>query len=228
MNRIATAAERAGRDPDDVTLVAVTKTHPPAVVQAAYDVGIRDVGENDIVEALEKQRATVGCDELRWHMVGHIRPEHAGEVVGRFTRIHSVDTRKLARALNRHATARELPKVDVLLQVNVSGEHRKYGFPASNEKERDAFCATAGDLTLMFPRLRVRGLMTMAPFVDNPETVRPVFAGMRRLRDRLERELPQVDWSHLSMGMTNDFEVAVEEGATIVRIGTAIFGERRE
>lgn len=227
-DRIATAAECVGRDPNDIMLVAVTKTHAPAVVRAAYDAGVRDVGENRVDEALEKQRATADCDELRWHMIGHVKPQQAAGLIRRFTLVHSVDTLKLARALNRQAMALDVPQVDILLQVNVSGEHSKYGFPASTEKERDTLCVTAGDMTLMFPRLRIRGLMTMAPFVDDPEMVRPIFAGARRLRDRLARELPQADWSHVSMGMTHDFEVAVQEGATIVRIGTAIFGQRKE
>lgn len=226
--RLAAAAERAGRAPGDVTLVAVTKTHPPELVRTAYELGIRDVGENDLDEAVEKQAALADLSALRWHMIGHLKPNQAPEVVGRFALIHSVDTVRLARALNVAATQQNLPHIDVLLQVNVSGERRKYGFRAATERQRNEFCAAAADVTLMFPRLRLRGLMTMAPFVDDAEVVRPVFAALRQLRDRLSRELPQVDWSHLSMGMTNDFEVAVEEGATIVRIGTAIFGERRE
>lgn len=225
--RIAAAAERAGRDPEDITLVAVTKTHPVEIVQAAYEADIRDIGENRLDEALEKQRATAALEGIRWHMIGHVKLEQAAAVVGRFALVHSVDTLKLARALNRQAMARDIAQVDVLLQANVSGEHSKYGFPADTQKGRDKLCASAADLAIMYPRLRIRGLMTMAPFVDDPEMVRPIFAGLRELRSRLARELPQADWSHLSMGMTNDFEVAVEEGATIVRVGTAIFGERK-
>lgn len=225
--RIAGAASRVGRSPEEITLVAVTKRHPPELVQAAYELGLRDIGENRVYEALEKQEALSDLADLRWHMVGHIQRRKARDAVGRFRLIHSLDSVRLARELHKRAKQRDVARVDVLLQVNVSGEESKYGFAARSAAEQEIFCRDVGEIVERFPRLRLQGLMTMAPFVDDPETIRPVFVGLRRLRDRVRRAVPHVEWRHLSMGMTNDFEVAVEEGATIVRIGTAIFGELR-
>ncbi|MCZ7571947.1 MAG: YggS family pyridoxal phosphate-dependent enzyme [Ardenticatenaceae bacterium] len=220
--RIAAAAIRSGRKPAEITLVAVTKTHPPEVVAAAYELGLRDIGENRVEEALRKQ--AVLPPDLRWHMIGHIQRRKARDVVGNFHLVHSVDSLRLAEELEKRARAVNV-LVDILLEVNVTGEASKYGFQATTPAERDTLVAAAAALTTL-PSLRVRGLMTMAPFVADPEETRPFFAAVRHLRERLRRELPAHEWAFLSMGMTNDFEVAIEEGATHVRIGTAIFGER--
>lgn len=225
--RIAAAARRSGRNPDEIILVGVTKTHPPEVVEAAYLAGLRHFGENRVEEAAPKMRAVAEwiatqkreADPPLWHMVGHVQSRKAEDVAGPYFLIHSVDTVKLARRLDRFAAekGRRLP---ILLEVNVSGEASKYGFSPTEVAAALAEIAT-------FPALEVQGLMTMAPIVPDPEMARPVFRGLRALRDDLARRFPQLDLRHLSMGMTDDFEVAVEEGATIVRIGRAIFGERR-
>lgn len=214
--RIAQAAARAGRNPASVTLVAVSKTAPAHRVYAAYLTGIRDFGENRVDEALAKQ------DELPsdsvWHMIGHIQSRKARDVVGRFALVHSLDSLGLAETLQRRAEVANA-RASVLLEVNVAGEESKYGFALAD------VAAAVGSVGRL-DRLDVRGLMTMAPIVADPEAARPVFRTLRELRDRLRAEYPALDLDELSMGMTDDFEVAIEEGATLVRVGRAIFGER--
>lgn len=209
--RIAEACERAGRSPEEVTLVAVTKTFPPEAIREAFAAGVRHFGENRVQEAGAKLPS---LDDLSprptWHMVGHLQTNKVKTALGLFDIIQSVDSLHLAEAISRRAP--HSVRVPVFLEVNVSGEETKYGF-APDELAESAEAARA------LLGLDVRGLMTIAPFVDDPETVRPVF---RRLRE-LAREL---GLRELSMGMTDDFEVAVEEGATVVRVGRAIFGER--
>ena len=229
---IAAAARRAGRCPDGVTLVAVTKTHAAEVVAAAYQAGLRDLGENRVEEASSKiaavQERIADAHRIRWHMIGHLQRRKARLAVTLFDIIHSVDSLRLAQRIDRLAAESE-KTMPVLLEVNVSGEASKYGFdqsPAAGPEERAAFLADVEQI-LALPCLRLRGLMTMAPIVTDPEEVRPVFAALRTLRDDLRRRFPEADWHELSMGMTDDFEVAVEEGATMVRIGRAIFGERK-
>jgi len=229
--RIGEAALRAGRDPTGVTLVAVTKTFPVEVVLAGYRAGIRHFGENRPEEGTEKVpqvNAAVDGPRPTWHMIGHVQSRKAALTVAHFDMVHSVDRPRIARRLSRFASeaGREMP---VLLECNVSGEATKYGFPVDRWQEdpeqRESFFAACAEV-LALPSLRVEGLMTMAPLTDNPETARPVFASLRALRDALAERFPLVAWRHLSMGMTDDFEVAVEEGATMVRIGRAIFGPR--
>lgn len=226
--RIAQAASRAGRDTAEITLVAVTKTHPPNVIEAAYALGLRHFGENRVEEAAEKLPALSQHADMVWHMIGHIQSRKADEAARLFAWVHSVDRLKIARRLSQQAG--ELGRtLDVLLEVNLSGEAQKYGFdlsrwPDDAEQARTFFEAI--EATLALPNLRVNGLMAMAPFTEEPETTRPVFAGLARLRDDLAKRYPESDWQHLSMGMTGDFEVAIEEGATMLRIGTAIFGPR--
>jgi pyridoxal phosphate enzyme (YggS family) len=229
--RIAAAARRAGRRPEEVTLVAVTKTHPAHVVTAAYQAGLRDLGENRVEEASGKipivQEQVAVSDRIRWHMIGHLQRRKAGLAVALFDIIHSVDSLRLAQRIDRMAAESE-KVMPVLLEVNVSGEASKYGFeqsPAAGPEERAAFLADVAQI-LALPHLRLCGLMTMAPIVADPEEARPVFVALRMLRDELGRRFPEADWRELSMGMTDDFEVAVEEGATLVRVGRAIFGER--
>ncbi len=230
--RIAAAALRVGRDPAEITLVAVTKTHPPEVVVAAYQAGVRHFGENRVEEGAAKipaVRAAIPGPRPTWHMVGHVQSRKAEAVTAHFDYVHSVDRLKVARRLSRFAQEAD-ESLPVLLECNVSGEESKYGFDLSgweqDEAKRAAFFGTVEEITSL-PALAVQGLMTMAPFVTDPETVRPVFASLRALRSTLRERFPAQDWHHLSMGMTDDFEVAIEEGATMVRIGRAIFGKRR-
>lgn len=214
--RIGQAAARAGRDPATVTLVAVSKTMPANRIYAAYLTGIRDFGENRVEEALPKQPELPSA--IVWHMIGHIQSRKARDVVGRFALVHSLDSLDLAETLQRRAEAADV-RVPVLLEINVAGEESKYGFAPA-----DAPAAIGGLGRLN--RLDVRGLMAMAPLVADPEAARPVFRELRGLRDRLRAEYPSLALDELSMGMTDDFEVAIEEGATLVRVGRAIFGER--
>lgn len=218
--RIAVAAQRAGRDSADIVLVAVSKTKPMAAIAAAYQAGQRDFGENRLEELWPKvaEAKQLGLHEIRWHLIGTIQSRKTDQAVGPFVLIHSVDREKIAQRLSRDAEAAQCV-LSILLEVNVSGEASKHGFTP------DELLAGAADL-LALPGLHVAGLMTMAPLVDDPEAARPVFRRLRELRDALRERYPTGAWQHLSMGMTNDFEVAIEEGATLVRIGSAIFGTR--
>jgi PLP dependent protein len=214
---IAEAARQAGRRPEEVTLVAVSKTMPVALVRMAYNLGVSHFGENRVQEALPKIEA-FHPEGMYWHMIGHLQSNKAGKAVAPFDYVQSVDSLHLARALDRYADqhGKRLP---VLLQVNVSGEASKEGIPLAEAPE-------LARQVLALAHLEVQGLMTIAPLVENAEEVRPVFRKLRKLRDRLRIELPGCAWQHLSMGMTDDYSIAIAEGATIVRIGRAIFGER--
>ncbi len=213
--RIAAAERRAGRQ-GEVTLIAVSKTHPAETVAAAHRAGLTRFGENRVEEAGPKA-AVLHDLLLEWHMIGHLQSRKADDVFPWASLVHSVDTIKLAGRLSRAAGGdRTLP---ILLQVNVSGEMSKEGFAPEE-------VPAAVEIIAALPGLRIDGLMTMAPIADDPEGVRPVFRNLRHVRDGLARQFPQLSWRHLSMGMTDDFEIAIEEGATLVRIGRAIFGER--
>lgn len=214
---IAQSAERAGRNSADVTLVAVSKTMPVELVQMAYNLGVTDFGENRVQEALPKIEAFHPRD-ARWHMIGHVQSNKAKRVAGPFALVQSVDSLHLAEALNRHASEVGM-RLPVLLQVNVAGEASKEGVSLDEAVE-------LARQVVALPSLSVEGLMTIAPLVENSEDARPVFRQLRLLRERLRDEAPQSTWQHLSMGMTGDYRVAIEEGATIVRVGRAIFGER--
>ena len=208
--RIARACERAGRSPDEVTLVAVTKTIDVPAIEAAFNAGIRNFGENRLQEAKPKIEQLASLrHHLTWHMVGHLQTNKAKTAADIFDIIHSVDSIRLAETLSGRAQ-KNLP---VLIEVNISAEATKSGLllPEVDETVRQI-----GRL----PHIEILGLMTIAPWVSDAEEVRPVFRQLRQLRDALGLR-------HLSMGMTDDFEVAIEEGATLVRIGRAIFGERR-
>jgi len=209
--RIALACHRAGRLPDEITIVAVTKTVAPSAIVAAYELGLRHFGENKVQEAQAKIRELSWLEpQPTWHMVGHLQTNKAKIAVELFNIIHSIDSNKLAEVISRR-TQQPLP---VLLQVNVSGEASKSGFPAAEVEP-------ALEAISRLSNLEVKGLMTIAPLVNDAEQVRPLFQRLRSLRDSLGLK-------HLSMGMTDDFEVAIEEGSTLVRIGRAIFGEREE
>ena len=218
--RIAAAARRAGRDPAEVTLVAVSKTHSADEVAAAYAAGLRVFGENRVEEATPKAgevaRLVAPAEPPAWHLIGHLQSRKAEDVLPWASMVHSVDSVKLAQRLSRFVTAEKLP---ILLEVNVSGEASKYGF------QPEALPAVVETIAAL-PGLALQGLMTMAPIAADPEEVRPIFAALHDLRTILARRYPKLDWRHLSMGMTDDFEVAIEEGATLVRVGRAIFGKR--
>jgi hypothetical protein len=227
--RIAAAARRAGRDPAAVRLIGVTKTHGPEVVAQALAAGLRDFGENRVQEAETKIAALADERErINWHLIGHLQGNKARRAAGLFDCIHSIDSLALAQALDRHAGAQGR-RIPVLLQVNVSGEESKEGFALAGWEEytaiRDAFAQQVAVIREL-EHLAVCGLMTIAPLAEHPEQARPIFRATRRLRDILAARFPTDDWSQLSMGMTDDFEVAIEEGATLVRVGRAIFGSR--
>lgn len=213
--RIEAACARAGREPGSVTLIAVTKTQPPEVVCAAAALGLCLFGENKVQEAKAKISACPG--RLRWHMVGHLQTNKCRDAVGLFQMVQSVDSLYLAEELNKRAeqAAKTLP---VLLEVNAVGEASKFGGCP------DQLLADLSRINAL-PRLEIHGLMTVPPWALDPEKVRPVFRQMRELKERCEQILG-APLPHLSMGMTGDFEVAIEEGATMVRIGTALFGSR--
>ena len=217
--RIRQAAESCGRDADSVRLVAVSKTVAADIVKEAIEAGVTILGENYVQEARDKFNALVQYP-VSWHFIGHLQSNKAKYAVRLFDLIHSVDSLKLARELDKQAA-----KVDktqqILVQVNISAEDTKSGISAD---EAPRLVAEIGRLK----NIAVKGLMTMPPYFYQPEKVQPFFAALRNLRDQMrEQSLPDVSLDELSMGMTGDFEVAIKEGATLVRIGTAIFGERQ-
>src|SRR3989442_481149 len=214
---LAEVAGHAGRRAEEITLVAVSKTFPVELVKMAYNLGVTNFGENRVQEALPKI-AEFHPHDVYWHMIGHLQSNKASKVVGAFDIVQSVDSLHLAQTLSRHAEARGM-RLPILLQVNVSGETSKEGMSIAEARQVARQIAALS-------ALEIRGLMAIAPLVDNPEEVRPVFRGLRTLHEQLQQELPQCPWQHLSMGMSDDYRVAIEEGATIVRIGRAIFGKR--
>ncbi len=217
----AAAARSAGRRPEEIALMAVSKTHPPESIREAYAAGLHLFGENRIQEFAGKAAALADLAGAEWHMIGHLQSNKAGKAVELFAAVDSVDSLKLAEKLD--AAARSLnKKLAVLIEINIGGETAKTGVvPDSPELE---------ELLLAAPRLEAlefRGLMTVPPFTEHPEDARPYFRKLRELRDAIAaRKLPAVRMEVLSMGMSHDFEVAIEEGSTCVRVGTAIFGER--
>jgi pyridoxal phosphate enzyme (YggS family) len=234
---IAAACVRAGRPADAVTLIAVSKTHPAATLLDAIACGQTHFGENRIEEATDKidavnatlAAASSAHPPLTWHMIGHVQSRKARDVIARFDCIHSLDSVKLAERYSRFAMELERP-VTVLLEINISGEASKSGFSAAHwQTDRSALWEAIGHI-IALPGLRIGGLMTIAPVVAEPEQARPIFAGLRQLRDALAADFspdsPGIGWESLSMGMSDDFGVAIEEGATLVRIGRAIFGPR--
>lgn len=231
LERIDRAAHDAGRKFEDVKLVVVTKGHPASAVQQAIQAGITIFGENYAEEGLEKIQACEGGEALEWHMIGHIQSRKARIVSEHYHWVHSLDSLKLARRLDRFAgqVGRILP---VLIECNVSGEVTKAGWDAWDEHRWMELLPDFAQV-LALPNLSVRGLMTMPPFFDRPEIARPYFQRLCRLQGFLRQQIPQVsknargiDWAELSMGMSADFEIAIQEGATLVRVGTAIMGPR--
>ena len=217
--RIVAAARKSGRQPDDVTLIAISKTHPASAVKALIELGTVDVGENRVQEAEEKVNE-IGRDRARWHLVGHLQANKARRAVNIFEVIHSLDSVDLARRLDRLCIEENRESLPLLIQVDLGHEETKSGI---DESELTHLVDSLGPLT----RLKLIGLMTLPPFFDDPEQSRPFFRRLRELRDELGQKGAFGERKgELSMGMTHDFEVAIEEGATMVRIGTAIFGER--
>jgi pyridoxal phosphate enzyme (YggS family) len=218
--RIGAAAAHANRTPDEIHLVAVSKTVPVEVLRDAYALGLRVFGENRVQEAQEKI-AALALPDIRWELIGHLQSNKANRAAELFARVQSVDSVRLAEALSTRALAlgKTLP---VLLEVNVAGEASKSGFALEET-------LAAARVIANLPGLRPEGLMTIAPLVDDPEGVRPVFHTLRELRDQLREAAPLASdggWPELSMGMSDDFAVAIEEGATLIRLGRALFGAR--
>lgn len=215
--RVQAACDRAGRKREEVTLIAVSKTHPASMVQEVYDLGIRTFGENKVQELCEKE--AILPKDIRWHMIGHLQRNKVKQVVGKACLIHSVDSLRLAETIEAEAAKKDLT-VDILLEVNMAGEESKFGL--TPEEVPDLV-----DKVAAFPHLHIKGLMTIAPNVENPEENRVHFANLRKLSvDIAAKKVNNVNVSILSMGMTNDYEVAIEEGATMIRVGTGIFGKR--
>lgn len=225
LDQIASAARKSNRDPEQVRLVVVTKSQPLEVVQAALEAGVRVLGENYPEEAVRKIQSLAGQSGVEWHMIGHVQSRKARLVADHFALLHSLDSLKLARRLDRFA-AEANRVVPVLLEFNVGGEESKAGWNASQESEWEALFPDISSI-LELPHLRIQGLMTMPPLETDSEDSRRFFQRLRQLRDRLVSQFPQADWGELSMGTSADYPVAVEEGATLVRVGTAIVGARK-
>ncbi len=219
--RIEIAARRAGRPAGSVSLMAVTKTHPAERIREAYEAGLRIFGENRVQEFAGKAEALRDLQGAEWHMIGHLQTNKAGKAVELFSAVDSVDSVKLAEKLD--AAARKLGKqLAVLIEINVGGEEAKSGVDLDARELEDLLRAAP-----RFEALRFTGLMTVPPYTEDPEGARPYFRQLRALRDNIAwRKLPAVAMDVLSTGMSHDFEVAIEEGSTCVRVGTAIFGER--
>ena len=215
--KIAKACERAKRDRSEVTLIAVSKTKPEVMIEEAYAAGQRDFGENKVQEICRKKELLP--EDIRWHMIGHLQRNKVHQVVNKACLIHSVDSLRLAETISHEAEKKEI-KVPVLVEVNVAQEESKFGVTT---EETISLVEEIAKL----PHIQVRGLMTIAPFVEDPEENRGIFRKLTQLSvDIVAKNINNVNMSVLSMGMTNDYEVAIEEGATMVRVGTGIFGER--
>ncbi len=215
--RISEAAKAAGRNENEVTLIAVSKTKPVEMIKEAYDTGIRDFGENKVQEIMEKYPLLPS--DIRWHLIGHLQTNKVKYIIDKVCMIHSVDSLKLAEEISRQAVKHNVT-VDILIEVNVAAEESKFGV-----RPEDAIDLCRDISTL--PGIRIRGLMTVAPFTSDPEENRPVFCALRQLFVDIDgKNIDNVFMDCLSMGMSGDYTVAIEEGATFVRVGTSIFGQR--
>ncbi len=216
--RIAAAAQRAGRNPEDITLVAVSKTVEPQRIIEAIDGGITHLGENRVQELVKKYDAIPG--RIQWHLIGHLQTNKVKYIIDKVSLVHSVDSIELAKEIDRRANRRGTV-VNILIQVNVAGEETKFGI--SPDQVEDMI-----EEIRSYPGIKVKGLMTIAPFAENPEEIRYVFRELnKKYIDIKRKNIDNIDMEYLSMGMSNDFEVAIEEGSNMVRIGTAIFGKNR-
>lgn len=221
--KIAEAAVRSGRHPENVRLIAVSKTHNLSAVKEAYEAGLREFGESKVQEAEEKFRHLTQLPDLKLHLIGRLQSNKAKKVPGVFSCVHSVDRESLLLELNKRMTE-SMPasdsRLDILIQFNSSGEVQKQGV-SGYEEVYDLIVASRN-----CPKLHIVGLMTMAPFTDDTETIRQCFRATRDVAQRCREKFPDLPFHELSMGMSNDFEIAIEEGATMVRVGSALFGER--
>lgn len=213
----AKAAEKSGRTGDDVLLVAVTKLHSPEEMNEAIDAGITDIGENKVQEIMDKYDRV---KPVRWHLIGHLQTNKVKYIIDKVSMIHSVDSLHLAKEINKRAAQHGLT-MDILIQVNSAMEESKFGITT---EETDQLIR---DISQQCENIRIRGLMCIAPFEEDPDDARPYFAEVKKLYDKYaEEQIERVDFKYLSMGMTNDFEAAIEEGSNLIRVGTAIFGYR--
>lgn len=216
--KINAACERAGRNPEEVTLIAVSKTKPESMIQELYDQGVRDFGENKVQEMTAKYE--VLPKDIRWHLIGHLQRNKVKYIVDKAVLIHSVDSFRLAEAINIEARKRNII-ADILIEVNVAEEETKFGITTED------VLFLIQEISDKLTNVRVKGLMTIAPYVSDPEENREIFRELKKLSiDIIDKNINNVSCDILSMGMSNDYEVAVEEGATLVRVGTSIFGER--
>ena len=225
VDQIATAAHSVDRDPKDIRLVVVTKSQPLEIVEAAIAAGAAILGENYPEEGVTKIQSLSHQTGVEWHMIGHVQSRKARLVADHFALLHSLDSLKLAQRLDRFA-AEQNRVLPVLLELNVGGEQSKFGWNASDSSAWNLLLPEIKSV-LNLTNLRVRGLMTMPPLEIDPQEARPFFRSLRLLRDHLAAAFPQADWHELSMGTSADYVVAVEEGATLVRVGTAIVGARQ-
>ena len=219
--RISAAARHAGRRPEEIVLMAVSKTFPPEIIRAAYNAGQRLFGENRVQEFADKAGALQALADAEWHLIGHLQTNKAAKAAELFNAVDSVDSLRLAEKLNA-AAQKAHKQLPVLIEINVGGEAAKSGVPPDSPELEQLLNAAP-----LLTALQFRGLMTIPPFTDDPQQARPYFRPLRELRDQIAaRHLPALNLDVLSMGMSHDFEVAIEEGSTCVRVGTAIFGER--
>ena len=223
-SKIAAAAERVGRDPESIKLVAVTKLMPLTVVESGYSAGLRCFGENYPEQAVEKILALKDYPDIEWHMIGHIQSRKTELVCRYFDKVHSVDRLKIARYLDRYCG--EMGKtMPILIEVNLSGEESKSGFPAWHGDQWTELCVAVDEIVKL-SNIEVQGLMTMPPLFEDPENSRPIYRKLNLLQGFLQDHFPGTCWEELSIGTSFDYEVGVEEGATEVRIGTELFGPR--
>ena len=214
---IITACEKSGRNREEITLIAVSKTKPVSLLEEAYGAGVRNFGENKVQEMCEKYELME--KDIKWHMIGHLQTNKVKYLIGKTALIHSVDSYKLACEIEKQAAKHDCI-MDVLIEVNIAEETSKFGLNTQEVIELVKAVST-------LPNIHIKGLMTVAPFTNNPEDNRLYFRNLKQLSvDIAQKNIDNVDMSELSMGMTGDFEVAIEEGATMVRVGTGIFGER--
>lgn len=212
------ACRRAGRNPLDVTLIAVSKTKPVSMLMDAYECGCRDFGENKVQELVEKYEVMPG--DIKWHMIGHLQRNKVKYIVDKVALIHSVDSLKLAQEISREAIKKQV-QVSILIEVNVAGEDTKFGVKPEEAE------GLVREIALL-PGVHIKGLMTIAPYVDDPEENRQYFEKLKQLSvDIKQKNIDNINMNVLSMGMTGDYMVAIEEGASLVRVGTGIFGERQ-
>ncbi|GEN32720.1 YggS family pyridoxal phosphate-dependent enzyme [Aneurinibacillus danicus] len=215
---IAACCDRVGRNPSEVQIVAVTKYVSLETTRSALEAGIRHIGESRTQDAVPKWEA-LGAEAATWHFIGHLQTNKVRDMIGRFTYVHSLDRFSLAKELNKRGAQQDIV-TRCMVQVNISGEETKHGL---NSQDVPDFLMILRDM----PHIEVSGFMTMAPYVEDPEETRWIFRKLRELRDRMKEKYPELPLEHLSMGMSNDYHIAVEEGATFIRLGSTLVGDER-